>query len=82
MQQHREVPTFVHLHLRPSLASLMSAIRDYVYFERKPDLFSKATQENANSAKVRLEHYYKKAVEEVVERNTRFVGLFPPHMYE
>lgn len=57
--------------LWPYLAQLYY-YRDYVYFERKPELFSKTTQENANSAKVRLEHYYKKAVEEVVERNGRY----------
>jgi protein-serine/threonine kinase len=46
---------------------------DYVYFDRSTAGFSKASLEKATGAKLKLEHYYKKAVEEVVERANRHV---------
>lgn len=45
---------------------------DYVVFERLPQqAFSRSGLEKATAAKLKLEHYYKKAVDDVVERNTR-----------
>ncbi|KAH8925911.1 AGC/NDR protein kinase [Atractiella rhizophila] len=41
---------------------------DYVYFNREPNQFSKASLEKTQAAKLKLEHYYKKAVEEAKER--------------
>lgn len=48
---------------------------DYVVFERLPQqAFSRSGLEKATAAKLKLEHYYKKAVDDVVERNTRCVS--------
>ncbi|POY76515.1 hypothetical protein BMF94_0356 [Rhodotorula taiwanensis] len=47
---------------------------DYVYFDRKPH-FRKDTLEKAQAAKLKLEHYYQKAVQEAIERNTRRTEL-------
>ena len=41
--------------------------------ERNPGAFSKQVQEKAAATKLKIEHYYKKAVEEVVERSQRCV---------
>jgi hypothetical protein len=47
---------------------------DYVYFERTPStVFSKDAIARATAAKMKLELFYKTAVESAVERNTRFV---------
>ena len=47
---------------------------DYVVFERLPQqAFSRSSLEKATAAKLKLEHYYKKAVDDVVERNARWV---------
>jgi hypothetical protein len=47
---------------------------DYVYFERKPGQFSEATNGKATAAKMKLELYYKEAVEGVVGRKERCVS--------
>ncbi|BGP17914.1 hypothetical protein JCM10213_003921 [Rhodosporidiobolus nylandii] len=47
---------------------------EYVYFDRNP-AFSKHTLEKAQAAKLKLEHYYQKAVQEAIERNTRRTDL-------
>ncbi len=52
---------------------------EYVYFDRNPS-FSKATLEKAQAAKLKLEHYYQKAVQEAIERNTRSVLFFFPFL--
>ena len=44
---------------------------DYVYFERSPGGFKKDTLEKAQAAKLKLEHFYQKAVQEAIERNGR-----------
>jgi hypothetical protein len=46
---------------------------DYVYFERSPHGFRKDTLEKAQAAKLKLEHFYQKAVQEAIERNGRSV---------
>jgi hypothetical protein len=46
---------------------------DYVYFERKPNQFGEAITGKAMAAKMKLELYYKEAVEGVVGRKERFV---------
>ncbi|WVR09314.1 hypothetical protein IAU60_006379 [Kwoniella sp. DSM 27419] len=48
---------------------------DYVYFERKPNQFGEATQGKAMTAKMKLELYYKEAVEGVVGRKERRTAL-------
>lgn len=44
---------------------------DYVYFERRPNQFSEETRGKATAAKMKLELYYKEAVEGVVGRKER-----------
>lgn len=45
---------------------------DYVVFERKPAImFSRTSIEKAQAAKLKLEHFYKKVVDDCVERNQR-----------
>ncbi|SCV73627.1 BQ2448_6057 [Microbotryum intermedium] len=44
---------------------------EYVYFERSPTGFRKDTLEKAQAAKLKLEHFYGKAVQEAIERNGR-----------
>ena len=46
-----------------------------MYFERKPGQFSEATQGKATAAKMKLELYYKEAVEGVVGRKERYVPV-------
>lgn len=48
---------------------------DYVYFDRNPKPFRKDTLEKAQAAKLKLEHYYQKQVQEAIERNTRRTQL-------
>lgn len=44
---------------------------DYVYFERKPNQFGESTLGKAMAAKMKLELFYKEAVEGVVGRKER-----------
>lgn len=46
---------------------------DYVYFQRSTTGFSKDAVPKATGAKLKLEHYYKVAVESAIERNKRYV---------
>ncbi|KAF8897557.1 kinase-like protein [Infundibulicybe gibba] len=48
---------------------------DYVYFDRSTAGFSDDALPRAKSAQMKLEHYYKIAVDAAVERNTRRVEL-------
>ncbi|KAG8937116.1 Serine/threonine-protein kinase [Tulasnella sp. 419] len=48
---------------------------DYVYFQRSTNGFSKDALPKATAAKLKLEHYYKVAVESAIERNKRRVEL-------
>ncbi|KAG8856804.1 Serine/threonine-protein kinase [Tulasnella sp. 330] len=48
---------------------------DYVYFQRSTTGFSKDAVPKATAAKLKLEHYYKVAVESAIERNKRRVEL-------
>jgi protein-serine/threonine kinase len=50
---------------------------DYVYFERKPSQFGEAVTGKAMAAKMKLELYYKEAVEGVVGRKERY-AMPPP----
>ncbi|KAL6449536.1 CBK1 Serine/threonine-protein kinase CBK1 [Candida maltosa Xu316] len=47
----------------------------YVYFERKPNLLSKTTQDKAASIKLTLENYYTQSVSHAIERNQRRLDL-------
>lgn len=44
---------------------------DYVYFERRPQMFGEQVMQKSTAAKMRLELYYKEAVEGVVARKGR-----------
>lgn len=44
---------------------------DYVYFERTAAGFSDDAVPRAKAAQLKLEHFYKVAVEAAIERNTR-----------
>ncbi|KAL4075839.1 kinase-like domain-containing protein [Scleroderma citrinum] len=48
---------------------------DYVYFERSSSGFSSDAVPRAKTAQLKLEHYYKVAVDSAIERNTRRVDL-------
>ncbi|KAF8974538.1 kinase-like protein [Flammula alnicola] len=48
---------------------------DYVYFDRNLNGFSDEATSRAKSAQLKLEHYYKVAVDSAIERNTRRVEL-------
>ena len=46
---------------------------DYVYFERTTAGFSEDALPRSKAAQLKLEHYYKVAVEAAIERNQRCV---------
>lgn len=48
---------------------------DYVYFERSTQGMSKMTLDAATGAKLKLEHFYKIAVEQAIERSNRRVEM-------
>ncbi|KAI9447848.1 AGC/NDR protein kinase [Lactarius indigo] len=48
---------------------------DYVYFDRTTAAFSDDAVPRAKAAQLKLEHYYKVAVDAAIERNTRRVEL-------
>ena len=56
---------------RPSSAQ-SSKPADYVYFDRTTAAFSDDAVPRAKAAQLKLEHYYKVAVDAAIERNTRF----------
>ena len=57
---------------------------DYVYFERTTAGFSEDALPRSKAAQLKLEHYYKVAVEAAIERNQRCVcsvgGLISPSL--
>lgn len=48
--------------------------KDYVVFDRSTAAFSSEAVPRAKAAQMKLEHYYKVAVESAIERNTRSVS--------
>lgn len=54
-----------------SPSSLTEKGNDYVYFERRPQMFGESIMQKSTAAKMRLELYYKEAVEGVVARKGR-----------
>ena len=56
----------------PSTASRVRG-EDYVYFERSTEGFSPDAVSRATAAKLKLESYYKLAVDVAIERNGRYV---------
>jgi len=49
---------------------------DYVYFDRSTSGFSDEAVPRAKAAQMKLEHFYKVAVDSAIERNTRHVITF------
>lgn len=49
---------------------------DYVFFERTTAGFSDEAVPRAKTAQLKLEHYYKIAVDAAIERNTRCATIF------
>lgn len=58
-----------------SSSNAMEKGSDYVYFERSTQGMSKNTLDAAMGAKLKLEHFYKVAVEQAIERSGRRVEL-------
>jgi hypothetical protein len=56
---------------------------DYVYFERTTAGFSEDALPRSKAAQLKLEHYYKVAVEAAIERNQRCVSVcaFAVYLY-
>ncbi|CCE63697.1 hypothetical protein TPHA_0F02150 [Tetrapisispora phaffii CBS 4417] len=48
---------------------------NYMYFERRPDLLTKSTQDKAAAVKLRIENFYQSSVKYAIERNQRRVEL-------
>ncbi|CCF56171.1 hypothetical protein KAFR_0A07370 [Kazachstania africana CBS 2517] len=48
---------------------------NYMFFERRPDLLSKATQDRAAAVKLKVENFYQQSVKYAIERNERRVEL-------
>ena len=48
---------------------------NYMYFERRPDLFSKSTQDKAAAVRLKIENFYRQSVKYAIERNERRVKL-------
>ncbi len=74
-------PSVQHSQSSSSVASSQSTSSnngkpaDYVYFERTTAGFSDDAVPRSKAAQLKLEHYYKVAVEAAIERNTRCVRL-------
>lgn len=48
---------------------------NYMYFERRPDLLTKSTQDRAAAVKLKIENFYQSSVGYAVERNQRRLEL-------
>ena len=59
----------------PSASAQSSKPSDYVYFDRTTSGFSAEAVPKAKGAQVKLEHFYKVAVEAAIERNTRYADV-------
>jgi hypothetical protein len=67
MQESKSTPTASSPSAKPA---------DYVYFERTTTGFSDDALPRSKAAQLKLEHYYKVAVEAAIERNTRLLWLW------
>lgn len=67
-QQHQHMPMQVQ---PPPRATPSPLTGEYVYFDRSTAGMRKDTLEKAQAAKLKLEHFYQKAVGEAIERNGR-----------
>ncbi|KAF9534302.1 kinase-like protein [Crepidotus variabilis] len=76
-QPYSTRPTPPQLKTAPSSGNLNSGKEpsDYVYFDRNLNGLSTEAMPRAKNAQVKLEHFYKVAVDAAIERNTRRVEL-------
>ena len=56
----------------------MTTDSDYVYFDRSTSTFSSDAVARATAAKMKLEAYYKNALETTIELNVQYVSVPPP----
>lgn len=63
-------------HAAPVQSSSKPRGDDYVYFERDTSEFSTDAVARSTAAKLKLESYYKVAVDAAIERNARCVSTF------
>ncbi|KAF3994205.1 hypothetical protein FT663_00175 [Candidozyma haemuli var. vulneris] len=62
-------------HQSPQAVEPREKNKNYVYFNRNPDVMSKVTQDKAAAMKLRLENYYQMSVSHAIERNQRRLDL-------
>ncbi|KAL6944302.1 Serine/threonine-protein kinase [Hanseniaspora osmophila] len=73
----QQVQQSAETHLNGSHANKTDVVKgtntgsNYMYFERRPDLLSKSTQEKAAAVKLKIENFYQTAVNFAIERNQR-----------
>lgn len=60
----------------PNPGSNSAKSPDYVYFDRTTAGFSEEAVPKAKAAQLKLEHFYKVAVESAIERNQRCARAF------
>jgi protein-serine/threonine kinase len=66
----------------PGQSHQSQAESDYVYFDRSTAGFTSEAVPKAKAAQLKLEHFYKVAVEAAVERNTRQVSFLLYRIYK
>ncbi|AET40774.1 serine/threonine protein kinase CBK1 Ecym_6400 [Eremothecium cymbalariae DBVPG len=59
----------------PNQRNSACSATNYMYFERRPELLSKSTQEKAAAVKLKVENFYQSSVNHAIERNQRRVEL-------
>lgn len=68
--QHQNQPLF-----QTKLPVSQQPQSNYMYFERRPDLLTKTTQDKAAAVKLKVENFYQSSVKYAIERNQRRVEL-------
>lgn len=68
--QHQNQPL-----VPPKTQQQNTAQSNYMYFERRPDLLTKTTQDKAAAVKLKVENFYQSSVKYAIERNQRRVEL-------
>lgn len=75
-QYHNNDQLIDHSHnFQQSIGSNLSTSSNYMYFERRPDLLTKQTQDKAAAVKLKIENFYQSSVNYAIERNQRRVEL-------
>ena len=74
-QQHQQQQQQPQENASPSNDKSNQNNGNYMYFERRPDLLSKSTQDKAAAVKLKIENFYQSSVKYAIERNERRVEL-------